>query len=86
MSTYLERLGRDPNGRVSSLPVLKNCNWQPETSGRWIHIAGYEYHVGLKPVGRAHQTWAKGLLSMGTRVGVLDEEGVMSYYVFETLK
>lgn len=84
--TQLIELGRDPDGKISSLPRIDKGSErgyrQREVDGTWHYVSGYDccFRYGERSV---HNEWAKRLTTIGFRVGTCVDDGVVSFYVFE---
>ena len=81
----VEELGRDPDGKVSSLPVIKTGNSRgrrkAEKGGVWIDVGGYCYEASQEVKG-ASVGWIKAIKRLGHRVGSLDCDGTVNIYIF----
>ncbi len=84
-----EDLGQDPNGKISSLPVIKTGNnrghRKAEKGGVWIGAGGYCYEARQEVKG-ANVPWIKAIKRLGYRVGSHDNDGVVDYYIFKETK
>jgi hypothetical protein len=85
----MEYLGKDKDGRMSSLPPLKSGENRgrrgKERGGEWLHVASCCYdHANDSNEQIAHAKWVEAVLSLGHRVGHHDYDGVRSYYVLKT--
>jgi hypothetical protein len=85
----LEYLGKDADGRMSSLSPLKSGEnrgrRKKEREGEWSYVASCHYDRASDSNEQiAHAKWAEMVLSLGHRVGHYDYDGVRSYYVFKT--
>ena len=84
----MEYLGKDKDGRMSSLSPLKSGEnrgrRRKETKGKWLYVNGCCYdHANDSNEQIAHTKWVETVLSLGHRVGYHDYDGVRSYYVFK---
>lgn len=86
VNAKVEDLGYDPNGKVSSLPVIKTGNnrgrRKAEKDGVWVGAGGYCYEASQE-VKRASIGWIKAIKQLGYRVGSRHCDGVVDYYIFK---
>ena len=86
VNAKVEDLGCDPNGKVSSLPVIKTGNnrgrRKTEKDGVWINAGGYCYEASQEVKG-ASVGWIKAIKLLGYRVGSRHNDGVVNYYIFK---
>jgi hypothetical protein len=81
----LEELGRDTNGRISSLPPIKSGKnrgfRKPEVDGEWISTGGYTYDSRWCERD-AHGSWLRSMDKLGFRTGKYELDGVVNLYIW----
>jgi hypothetical protein len=82
----IEELGMDKLLNASSQAVIKsgpNRGFRfPEKNGNWSYVSGYCYEASQAEKS-TNMKWAKSIVQFAIRVGCLESDGVVKFYLFK---
>lgn len=82
----IEELGLDKFGTASSQATIKSgpdCGFRfPEKNGYWSYVCGYCYEASQAEKS-LNMKWSNCIVQFGIRVGRLESEEVVNFFLFK---